>query len=52
LPSADELRQVPYDELRQVPYNVVKKVGNYGEIFCGLNNLWSAGALIYAPPLR
>jgi hypothetical protein len=46
-------------------YNVFKKVGDSGEIFArnvgakskinlprGLNNLWSAGGLIYAPPLR
>lgn len=46
-------------------YNVIKTVGNYGEIFernvgarsaikldRGLNNLWTAGGLIYAPPLR
>lgn len=46
-------------------YNVVKKVGNYGEIFernvgvktplkleRGLNALWTNGGLQYAPPLR
>jgi general L-amino acid transport system substrate-binding protein len=46
--------------------NVIKAVGNYGEIYDrymgpngqsftldrGLNNLWSNGGLIYAPPLR
>lgn len=46
-------------------YSVLKFVGNYGEVFNrnlgadsklglerGLNNLWSAGGLMYAPPLR
>ena len=46
-------------------YNIIKGVGNYGEMFDrnvgarspiklarGLNNLWTAGGLIYAPPLR
>jgi len=46
-------------------YNVIKSVGNYGEIFernvgsaspirlaRGFNRLWSAGGLIFAPPLR
>jgi general L-amino acid transport system substrate-binding protein len=43
-------------------YNIVKQVGNYGESFSrnltplgfdrGLNNLWTQGGLIYAPPLR
>ncbi len=46
-------------------YNVVKKVGNYGEIFeknvgrktplkleRGLNALWNKGGLMYAPPMR
>jgi general L-amino acid transport system substrate-binding protein len=46
-------------------YNVVKTLGNYGELFDrnvgarsaiklerGLNRLWTAGGLIYAPPLR
>lgn len=46
-------------------YNVIKMVGNYGEMFDrnvgarsaiklerGLNNLWTNGGLIYAPPLR
>jgi general L-amino acid transport system substrate-binding protein len=46
-------------------YNVIKKVGNYGEIFDrnvgketplklerGLNALWNAGGLHYAPPVR
>ena len=46
-------------------YNVIKTVGNYGEMFDrnvgarsaikldrGLNQLWTAGGLIYAPPLR
>jgi general L-amino acid transport system substrate-binding protein len=46
-------------------YDVIKTVGNYGEMFernvgakspiglpRGLNNLWTAGGLIYAPPLR
>lgn len=46
--------------------NVIKAVGNYGEIYDrymgpnglsftldrGLNNLWTNGGLIYAPPLR
>jgi general L-amino acid transport system substrate-binding protein len=46
-------------------YNIVKKVGNYGEIYDrtvgegsplkiarGLNNLWNKGGLQYAPPIR
>jgi general L-amino acid transport system substrate-binding protein len=46
-------------------YDVIRTVGNYGEMFDrnvgaksaiglprGLNNLWTAGGLIYAPPLR
>jgi general L-amino acid transport system substrate-binding protein len=46
-------------------YNVVKKVGNYGEVFDrnvgegsplkikrGLNALWEKGGLQYAPPIR
>ena len=46
-------------------YNVVRTVGNYGEIFernvgmgspiklpRGVNALWSAGGLMFAPPLR
>jgi len=46
-------------------YNVIKGVGNYGEMFDrnvgarspiglarGMNSLWTAGGLIYAPPLR
>lgn len=46
-------------------YNIVSKVGNYGEIFernlgqssalkidRGINKLWNAGGLMYAPPLR
>jgi len=46
-------------------YNAIKAVGNYGEIFDrnvgrdspiklerGFNRLWSAGGLMYAPPLR
>ena len=43
-------------------YNVIKQVGNYGEVWernisplaipRGLNNLWSKGGLIYAPPAR
>jgi general L-amino acid transport system substrate-binding protein len=46
-------------------YNIIKKVGNYGEIFernlgkgtkigfdRGLNNLWTNGGLIYSPPFR
>ncbi len=46
-------------------YNIIKKVGNYGEIFernlgkntkigfdRGLNNLWTKGGLIYSPPFR
>ena len=45
--------------------NIVKGVGNYGEIFDanvgpstklgiarGLNNLWSKGGILYAPPIR
>lgn len=46
-------------------YNIVKKVGNYGEVFernlgdstklkikRGLNALWNKGGLQYAPPIR
>jgi general L-amino acid transport system substrate-binding protein len=46
-------------------YHVIKSVGNYGEMFDrdvgarsavklerGLNRLWTAGGLIFAPPLR
>ena len=46
-------------------YNIVSKVGNYGEMFernlgqssalkidRGINKLWNAGGLMYAPPLR
>ncbi len=46
-------------------YNVIKQVGNYGEIYDrnlgpdtptfiprGVNNLWTNGGLIYAPPIR
>ena len=46
-------------------YNIIKQVGNYGEIFernvgektplglaRGLNQLWSKGGLLYAPPIR
>jgi general L-amino acid transport system substrate-binding protein len=43
-------------------YNVVRQVGNYGEIWTrnveplelprGVNNLWSQGGIMYAPPLR
>ncbi len=46
-------------------YNIIKQVGNYGESFernvgektplrlaRGLNQLWSKGGLLYAPPIR
>ena len=46
-------------------YNIIKKVGNYGENFDqwlgsgselklerGLNELWTKGGLVYAPPFR
>jgi general L-amino acid transport system substrate-binding protein len=46
-------------------YNAIKAVGNYGEVFernlgmgsavklpRGLNDLWSRGGLMYAPPVR
>lgn len=46
-------------------YNVIKQVGNYAEVFAsnlgegspiglrrGLNRLWTAGGLLYAPPLQ
>jgi general L-amino acid transport system substrate-binding protein len=46
-------------------YNIVKLVGNYGESFeanvglktplglaRGLNQLWSKGGILYAPPFR
>jgi general L-amino acid transport system substrate-binding protein len=50
---------------RDWAYQIVKQVGNYAEIFertigqgsqlkleRGLNNLWTKGGLMYAPPLR
>ena len=56
-------RSLGLDE--QWAYRIVKQVGNYGEIFDrtvgadgplklarGLNELWTKGGLIYAPPLR
>jgi general L-amino acid transport system substrate-binding protein len=43
-------------------YNVIKQVGNFGEVWDrsvtplgiprGLNNLWTKGGLLYAPPIR
>jgi general L-amino acid transport system substrate-binding protein len=46
-------------------YNAIKAVGNYGEVFernlgmgsavklpRGLNDLWTRGGLMYAPPVR
>lgn len=43
-------------------YNIIKQVGNYGESFTanltplgfdrGINNLWTKGGLMYAPPIR
>jgi general L-amino acid transport system substrate-binding protein len=43
-------------------YNIIKQVGNYGESYDrnigpiglerGVNNLWSKGGLMYAPPIR
>lgn len=43
-------------------YNIIKQVGNYGESYernvtplgleRGVNSLWSAGGILYAPPLR
>jgi len=46
-------------------YNIIKQVGNYGESFArnlgpttkinlprGLNQLWSKGGIMYAPPVR
>ncbi len=46
-------------------YNIVKQVGNYGELFDrnvgkdsllnlprGVNQLWSKGGIMYAPPIR
>lgn len=46
-------------------YQIIKQVGNYGEVFQrnlgnssplklerGLNNLWSKGGILFAPPLR
>ena len=46
-------------------YNIIKQVGNYGEIFernvgmgssfslpRGLNEQWTNGGLMYAPPIR
>jgi len=50
---------------RRWAYNAIKAVGNYGEIFerhlgrntpiglsRGLNDLWTRGGLMYAPPVR
>jgi general L-amino acid transport system substrate-binding protein len=50
---------------RDWAYQIVRQVGNYGEIFDrnlgdssplkierGLNNLWTKGGLMYAPPMR
>lgn len=46
----------------QWAYNVISQVGNYGEIWethvaplelpRGVNNLWSNGGIMYAPPVR
>ena len=49
----------------QWSYNIIKQVGNYGESFeanmgpnsklglpRGVNNLWTQGGLMYAPPVR
>jgi len=43
-------------------FNIVKQVGNYGESFAtnlaplgferGLNQLWTKGGILYAPPIR
>jgi len=43
-------------------FNIIKQVGNYGESFethlkplgfdRGINNLWTKGGLMYAPPIR
>jgi general L-amino acid transport system substrate-binding protein len=43
-------------------YNAIKQVGNFGEIWNrniavlgvprGINNLWTKGGLVYAPPIR
>jgi general L-amino acid transport system substrate-binding protein len=46
-------------------YNIVKRVGNYGEVFArnlgdqsplkitrGINELWNKGGVMYAPPIR
>ncbi|MGD9306346.1 MAG: amino acid ABC transporter substrate-binding protein, partial [Desulfobacterales bacterium] len=46
-------------------YNIVKQIGNYGEVFernvgintplklqRGLNDLWTRGGLMYAPPFK
>jgi general L-amino acid transport system substrate-binding protein len=50
---------------RRWAYNAIKAVGNYGEVFDrnlgkdspinlprGLNDLWTRGGLMYAPPIR
>ena len=50
---------------RRWAYNAIKAVGNYGEIFDrhlgpsspiglerGINDLWTRGGLMYAPPIR
>jgi general L-amino acid transport system substrate-binding protein len=61
--SAGNGKALGLDE--QWAYRAVKQVGNYGEIFDrtvgakgplklarGLNELWTKGGLLYAPPLR
>jgi len=61
--SAGNGKALGLDE--QWAYREIKQVGNYGEIFDrtvgakgplklarGLNDLWTKGGLIYAPPLR
>ena len=64
-----ERARAEYDEAigldPKFAYNIIKKVGNYGEIFernvgqgspikiaRGLNALWNKGGLQYAPPIR
>jgi hypothetical protein len=45
-------------------YNAIKQVGNYGEIYArtvepigiqragSVNDLWTRGGILYAPPIR
>ncbi|HLY26871.1 MAG TPA: amino acid ABC transporter substrate-binding protein [Aggregatilineales bacterium] len=61
--EGDLYKQIGFD--KNWAYNIIKQVGNYGEIYDrnlgpqtpfnlprGLNDLWTKGGLIYAPPYR